>query len=141
VAHIGEESALGTAGRFGRFLGNRQGRSALLDQFFQVVVVALQFGLGILAFGNLPGNAVVTDHLSVVVMLWFDSTSPQIRRPSCSSARLKGNRAEQIPCCRYLLLLHDPGNKAPPFRKHFKCMVTDDLVGRNPRIRSAGADG
>ena len=45
VAHVGEESALGTIGRFSGFLGDGQGDRALFDKFFQMLRLRSEFGV------------------------------------------------------------------------------------------------
>ena len=57
VAHVGQEDAFRAICRFGLGDGHRQGRRALLHQFFQVVAVAKQFLLAVLALGNVDDAA------------------------------------------------------------------------------------
>ncbi len=57
VAHVGEKNAFRAVRRFGLGDGHRQGGRALLHQFFQVVAVAKQLLLALLALGNVDDAA------------------------------------------------------------------------------------
>ena len=53
VTHVGEEGALGAAGRFGCFLGGRQLGSARVDKLLEVLTVQVEFGSRQLLFGDI----------------------------------------------------------------------------------------
>ena len=52
VAHVGEEGAFRTAGRFGGVLGDVQFGGALFHHCFEMIAIGFQLPFGLLACGN-----------------------------------------------------------------------------------------
>ena len=108
VAHIGQEGAFGTVGRFccvqrqrQRGVGLRQFLGAFLNTFFQMIPVSAQFGLGSLARGDVDGD---TDEIAL-----FRGVKTHRRQGAINQAAFFGDQL------RFRLALsenmHDPVNR------------------------------